>query len=253
MTRWGDVRNVPPRSRSGRPRQPAATAAPVRRLHCGVSNRRFRPRHQPVPAGPPRAIDSELQARLLAVRTAGWALWDEFEERQAGRSFHPFVNANYDVVCEALWRHRGEGLRFLEWGSATGVITVMADLMGFEAYGIELDPRLVEMARGLAARFDSGARFVAGSFFPTGYRYRTRDGDTRTGTLGTGESGYLQLGLPLDAFDVVFGYPWDGEQDVMLDLMRQYGRADALFLVKLNDEVVAWRGGRRVVEPPAAG
>ena len=29
--------------------------------------------------------------------------------------------------------HRGPGLRFLEWGAATGVITIIADLLGFDA------------------------------------------------------------------------------------------------------------------------
>jgi hypothetical protein len=107
----------------------------------------------------------------------------------------------------------------------------MAQMMGFEAYGIELDDQLVASARRLADRFDSPAKFAAGSFLPDGYTWRAPNGDERTGTVGTGASGYLQLGLPLDEFDVVFGYPWDGEGTMMFDLMAQYGSPDALLLI----------------------
>ncbi len=136
--------------------------------------------------------------------------------------FHPFVAADYEVVLQALLLQRGPGLRFLEWGSASGVITIMADLMGFEACGIELDAALVATARELAVKHDSGARFVVGSLLPTGYRWEAGADGGKAGTLGDGPSGYLQLGLALDDFDVVFGYPWGGETLLMLDLMRQY-------------------------------
>jgi len=157
------------------------------------------------------------------------------------------------VVCQALLPWRRPGLRFLEWGSATGVITIMADLLGFEASGIELDASLVTTAHGLARQFDSRARFVAGSFLPTGYQWRPRGGDGRTGTLGTGPSGYLQLGRSLDEFDLVFGYPWDGEEPMMLDVMASYGRPDAVLLLhSANGGVTAYRGGRLLsgIEPP---
>ena len=192
-------------------------------------------------------MDDALRARLDALCTEGWAIWDRFTAQVSDRQFHPFVAADYQVVCQALLPYRGRGLRFLEWGSATGVITIMADLLGFEAYGIELDPTLVTTARGLATRFDSGARFVAGSFLPTGYRWRPSDGDARTGTLGTGVSGYLQLGLSLDDFGLVFGYPWDGEEPMMLDLMKCYGRRDAVLLLNsVTTGVTAYRDGRTV-------
>ena len=72
--------------------------------------------------------------------------------------------ADSEVVLEALLPHRGPGLKFLEWGSASGVITIMADFLGFQACGIELEGELVEIAEALAARYDSKARFVEGSF-----------------------------------------------------------------------------------------
>ncbi len=203
--------------------------------------------------------DATMQERLDALCVDGWALWERFDTTVRARGFHPFVAADYDTVRAALVSHRAPGQRFLEWGSATGVITVMADLLGFEAYGIELDGALVRTARELAARFNSRAQFVAGSFLPTGYRWKATTrvstdvpDDAHAVRTGDGPSGYLQLGRALDDFDVVFGYPWGGESHLMLDLMQRYGRRDALLLLHDTvDGVRAYRAGR-LLAPPAA-
>jgi hypothetical protein len=50
-----------------------------------------------------------------------------------------------------------------------GIITVMADLLGYEAYGIEIAGRLVQSAREITVRYGSSARFAAGSFLPQGW------------------------------------------------------------------------------------
>ena len=189
-------------------------------------------------------IDPVLRTRLTALFDEGWEIWERFDREVRQRDWHPFIPADYERVLEALLPHRRPGLRFLEWGSATGVITIMADLLGFDAYGIEIDSGLVSMARELAERTGSKARFAAGSFLPTGYRWTAPDGDVRTGTIGHAQSGYLALGRPLEDFDLVFGYPWDGEAPMMLDLMRRYGGSGALFLLNRPNGVDVFRAGR---------
>lgn len=189
-------------------------------------------------------LDPALRARLHALAEEGRDFWDRFDAEVRQKDFHPFVPADYERVLQALLPLRAPGVRFLEWGSATGVITIMADLLGFEAYGIELDAGLVETARELAQRHGSAARFAAGSFIPNGYRYRPRHGDGRLGTIGVGESGYRELGHPLDDFDIVYGYPWGGEEPMMLDLMRAYGARDARLMMLGGSEVRIYRGGR---------
>jgi hypothetical protein len=190
-------------------------------------------------------LEPALRARLAELLDEGWAVWERYDRDVRGREWGPFVAADYDRVLSALLPHRlPAGRRFLELGSATGVITIMADMLGFEAYGIELDGDLVDMARELADRFDSRARFAHGSFLPSGYRYRSPTGDWRTGTIGTGRSGYLELGVPLDEFDVVFGYPWTGEEPVMIDLVQRYGSPDTVLLLLEGDDRVKRYGGR---------
>jgi hypothetical protein len=124
------------------------------------------------------------------------------------------------------------------------VIAIMADLLGFDACGIELDERLVEVARGLACRHGSGARFAAGSFFPAGYRFSDSEGDARIGTLGYGTPAYAALGRSLADFDVVYGYPWDGEGPILHDLMRRHGAPGArLVMLSGVDGVRVFRDG----------
>ncbi|HKO16603.1 MAG TPA: hypothetical protein VJU87_10205 [Gemmatimonadaceae bacterium] len=189
-------------------------------------------------------LDVALRARLDALIEEGWELWSRFDTEVRRRHWHPFVAADYERVLRSLVPLRAPGQRFLEWGSATGVITIMADLLGFEACGIEIDAALADMARGLARRHRSGARFATGSFLPAGYRWRPSTGDGRLGTIGDAPSAYPALGHPLDDFDVVYGYPWIGEEPMMLDLMRSYGRPGARLLLHGTDDVQLHSAGR---------
>lgn len=183
----------------------------------------------------PRQMDAALSARIDAVCEEGRDFWHRFDSEVRQDHWHPFVPADYDCVRTALVSLHKPGRRFLEWGSATGVITIMADLIGFESCGIEIDSSLVEVGRKLAVRSHSKARFATGSFIPMGWEWKPSSGDGRLGTIGGGPSGYLELGRPLSDFDVVYGFPWMGEKPFMLDLMRCHGHEDAHLLLHSSD------------------
>ncbi|MGE0159939.1 MAG: hypothetical protein AB7T31_11065 [Gemmatimonadales bacterium] len=189
-------------------------------------------------------LDAETRARIAAVCEEGRAFWHRFDTEVRLERWHPFVAADYDAVQAALESHREPGRRFLEWGSAIGVITIVADLMGFDACGIELDASLVQVARDLAARSGSRARFAAGSFIPMGWEWKPKNADGRMGTIGHGPSGYLELGRPLSDFDIVYAFPWPGEEPMMLDLFRTHGHEDARLLLHTDQhEVRTYRRG----------
>ncbi|MDH3498123.1 MAG: hypothetical protein OER21_15305 [Gemmatimonadota bacterium] len=199
-------------------------------------------RASPTPLG----AEPGLRTRLTALCDEGWEIWSRFDTDVRQHAWHPFVAADYECVLHTLLTLRAPGGRFLEWGSAHGVITIMADLLGFEAYGIELDATLVRIARELADRYESRARFAAGSFLPGGYQWNPRSGDTRLGTIGQGTPAYAELGHPLEDFDVVFAFPWTGEEPMMHDVMRRYGgRAARLLLYGVSTGVEVYCGGRR--------
>jgi hypothetical protein len=197
------------------------------------------------------ALDPALRARLHALIDEGAEIYDRFDREVRERNWHPFVPGDYGGILQTLLEFRAPGVKFLEWGSATGVVVVMADLLGLDAYGIELDGGLVAIARGLAERYESRARFVAGSFLPTGYRWRPKTGDGRLGTIGQGVSAYAELGHGLDDFDVVYAYPWNGEEPMMLDLMRLYGNSKAHLLLHGDHGVSVYTGGRLISAPTA--
>ena len=193
----------------------------------------------------PAVVDAALRERLAELCDEGWAIFEKFDTDVRDHRFHSFVAADYATVLSALVQVYNPNRRFLEWGSASGVIAIMADLLGYDACGIEIDASLVRTAEALATRHASAARFVTGSFLPEGYRWVSRDRDGRTGNVDSGRSGYLALGCALEEFDVVFAFPWPGDEAMMLDVMRQYGRPDALMLLYgVTDGVRAYRGGR---------
>ncbi len=179
--------------------------------------------------------DAIVRDRIDALIEEGMTLFSEFDRSVREKSFHPFVAADYNVVLETLL-HLRESRRssvptFIELGSGHGVITIMADLLGFDAAGIEIDGSLVSIARDLAKRYESKARFAVGSFLPSGYRWKSESGDNRMGTLGSGPSAYLELGRALDDFEIVYAYPWEGEAPIIRDLARRYANPRAKLIL----------------------
>lgn len=181
-----------------------------------------------------RPADPALLGRVADLCRDGRAAWRRFDRDVRRHAWHPFMPADYDRALESLLLHRDSGKRLLEMGSATGVVAIMADLLGFEAYGIEIDGGLVSVARALADRHGSGARFATGSFVPEGYVWRSGTGDDRLGTIEVGAPAYEELGLELRDFDVVFAYPWHGEAPLLRDIVRRCGAPHTTLL--LHDE-----------------
>ncbi len=119
---------------------------------------------------------------------------------------------------------------FCEWGSGFGVVACLAALLDFDAYGIEIDPALVDEARRLAADFSLPAEFVCGSFIPAGAE-RSVGGDDRFAWLTTtagGTEAEWDLG-PAD-FDVVFAFPWPDEEEVIPTLFHRHAAPGAVLV-----------------------
>lgn len=180
------------------------------------------------PVSPPG--ERELFARLRRLCEEGLEISARLDAAR-GDTWHSFVPAEYDTILRALMEIRGRGGRFLELGSATGVVAILADLLGFEAYGIEIEPELVAEARALAERYNSRARFATGSYQPRGYKFVSPTLDTRLGAIGIGEPAYEKLGLDLADFDWVYAYPWPGEAEVLRHVMKQRGAPGATLLL----------------------
>ena len=135
-----------------------------------------------------------------------------------------FVSCDFEPVYTALRSIRTTNLAagnvFCEWGSGFGVIASLANSLGFESYGIEIEGPLVDHARTLAQEFDHRVEFVHGSFVPAGCEHIVeRAVQSDVFWLNTeADDAYDSLEMDADDFDVVFAYPWPGEDDVITNL-----------------------------------
>ena len=158
----------------------------------------------------------------------------QFLEDQRDRVVPGFVPSDFVRVYEALRAIRrnvlAPGNLFCEWGSGLGVVTILAAKLGFCACGIELEAELVEGARGLANEFGAEVEFVCGTLIPSGgegYADRTME----AAWLGMGGAdAYEELELDACDFDVIFAYPWPGDEDVIEGLFEEYAAAGAWLL-----------------------
>lgn len=159
----------------------------------------------------------------------GRQLWHQFEVHVFPRN-HLVVPCDHAGAYAVLQELAPRTPSLLELGSATGVVAIMADLLGMEGYGIEIEPWMVAHSTDLAAEFRSEATFVEGSFVPRDYRDAIENLPSDRLTPTEGACGYEELGLELEDFDLVFAYPWPGEEDWLHEMMRRFARPDAILL-----------------------
>ena len=153
-----------------------------------------------------------------------------------GTGFFPsdYVTVYHALV--AIMQHDfATGSSFCEWGSGLGVVTNLADMQGWQACGIEINRDLVDGAIDLAEVFGLQAEFVHGSFVPRGCEARAERAyaatDDGVAWLSTeADDAYNDLGLDADDFDLIFAYPWPGEESVIGELFEHAAAEGALLL-----------------------
>jgi hypothetical protein len=158
---------------------------------------------------------------------------DALEERSRAE-IPAFVPSDFELAYRGLVtiksNHLATGLRLLEWGSGFGVVTCLAVFVGFDAVGIEIEPQLVRVAESLAREHGIATQFACGSFVPQGAEPRVELAGDVTWLSTHGNDGYEELGLEPDDFDVIYAYPWPGEEQVIFDLFADCAAVGALLL-----------------------
>jgi hypothetical protein len=158
---------------------------------------------------------------------------DQFSDANAA-TVPAFVPSDFELVYHGLAaiesRRLAPGRRFLEWGSGIGVITCLAARLGFDAVGIEIERELVGIANRLAEEHGIAAEFAHGSFLPHGAEPRLEMPDDVAWLSTSGPNGYEELDLEPDEFDIVFAYPWPGEEQVIFDVFSDCAAVGALLL-----------------------
>ena len=139
-----------------------------------------------------------------------------------------------------------QGKSFCEWGSGFGTATCLAATLGLEAVGIEVEADLINASRTLASDFGLSAEFVQGTFVPANERASSEE--AFTDNIGRypwlrnqADCAYEKLGRDLTTFDVVFVYPWPGEEYFVEQLFNAAAADDALLLMYSDDATISAR------------
>ncbi len=158
-----------------------------------------------------RPVPTEVIAHVHSARCRVQAFQDRWDRPQ----IEQFVAADYELVYQTLdWLLKTQaplGRRFLEWGCGFAVITAMAASLGLDAIGIESEAVLLHHAGTTLDDWELQAELVAGNFLPPGSE--SLADDPTLPSLGHNvPCGYHAMGLDLDDFAIVYGYPWPGEE-----------------------------------------
>ncbi len=144
-----------------------------------------------------------------------------------------FVGSELPAVDRALSRIQAEGLArgpvFCEWGSGLGGACGVAALHGFTPLGIEIQREFVDSARALAEHLSLPVVFAEGTFLLPG------DEDLAgTATLHTelifDSRAWDEMDLAPADCDVVFAYPWPGEEAFVDAVFARHASPNALLL-----------------------
>lgn len=156
------------------------------------------------------------------------------DRRQHNRALPLFVASDFNMVyrtlCRVLDQRLATGSCFCEWGCGFGVVAGLASMLGLDASGIEIEYDLVDEALRLIDEHGLPVMIVQGSFVPTGGD-ELIDAVAQQAWLKTGEaSGYDELELDAEDFDLVFAYPWPGEEELIDLLFEKFAAGGALLL-----------------------
>lgn len=143
------------------------------------------------------------------------------------------------------------GRVFCEWGSGFGMSTCIAALLGYEAYGIEIDPDVVAYSRKLAQQQNINATILETSYFPEGFSSYTGSGDdelivppeysrARGDVLHMPR--YEGMDRDTDEIDLFFVYPWPKEHEMFQDLFKAVAGDGAVLIAYYGDgEICAYQ------------
>jgi hypothetical protein len=123
----------------------------------------------------------------------------------------------------------------------------MAALLGYEAYGLEIDTELVRLSRAIARRLRIPVEILCTSLFPEGYEaYAGVDGVAlvtpaasrsapNANDAGRRPLRYEGMAIDIAAIGVFFAYPWPEEQELMQQLFDAVAREGAILVVYHTD------------------
>ena len=173
---------------------------------------------------------------------------DELFDTEKNRKVARFIPSNAELV----YRHLSSivsgdfslGDNYCEWGSGYGVGTCLASLLGYESYGIEIEPSLIKASRKLAQDSNISVTIIERDYMPEGFECYEGSGGAELirpenytyQERSESRPGYEGMDADLDEVDLFFIYPWPGEQEFVLEFFQAVAADGALCLIYLGDD-----------------
>lgn len=165
-----------------------------------------------------------IPVHLSALVTDAMAASAAFDRQTGSDRIPDLVTSSPEIIWGFLTEMRRLvpdcGQTFCEWGSGLGIVTCLADALGWTAHGLEIEPRLIATAKQLAAKHNRSVQFDVSSYKQDGLF----EGKIDPADLDTGK------GFGLLDFDVIYGYLWNAEYQAVTQLVSDHGRPGTLFL-----------------------
>lgn len=203
----------------------------------------LRPSRDPVPP----AVSEFIAAANRAI--------DAYDAHHSYREKPNFVHCDPDQLYRALAYLTSldltVGRLFCEWGSGFGMGVCLAAMLGYQSYGIEIDPDVVRFSRELARSGGAEVTILETSWFPEGFSsYPGSGGDELILPPGYPTDGsaprhwprYEGMDHDTEEIDLFFVYPWPKEHELMRDLFHAVAGHGALMIAYYGDgEICAYQ------------
>jgi len=217
------------------------------------------PRKVPIEEIDLQLDESPLPKQVKNFLTEAESRIDKLFDTEKNRKVPRFIPSNAELVYKHLSAIvSGDfclGNNYCEWGSGYGVGTCLASMLGFNSFGIEIEPSLVTASKALAKKTHIDVTIIESDYMPEGFECYEGSGGAElirpeNYVCGTNEHldvSYEGMEINLDEVDLFFVYPWPGEQEFMLEFFQAIAADGALLLVYLGDDDFALY--RKTAEP----
>jgi hypothetical protein len=170
----------------------------------------------------PEARVSDQVVRLIETYSRGWERFFADHDDQAPRFVPSMSERVFAVLAEVTTRQLPPTRVFCEWGSGFGTATCLAALLGYKAYGLEIDEELVRRSRAIARRLGIPVTMLCTSLLPAGYAASSGVNGAALVTPGSvrdhhdttearGPLRYDGMEIAIAEIGLFFAYPWPEE------------------------------------------
>ena len=154
--------------------------------------------------------------------------------RQTSEPIPSFVACDFVMVDRALAeiveQRLAPGPVFCEWGAGFAVAAGLAALHGMGSYAIEIHRDLVEQAERLLRDHSLDVELAQGSLVPEGGDEIVDEMASQDWLKTNEHPAYDELGIDTADIDLIFAYPWPGEEDLIEALFDAFAAEGALLL-----------------------